>query len=110
MKDIVNVALYVDNNLMIGDKTAIDDAILALKNKGLVLKVVEGLQDYLSCKIKFSEKKKHAWLGQPHLIKNSKSKFEKLIKYVGRLREGLGRRSTNLPIRRRYASVFGEAF
>ena len=81
MKGIVYVALYIDNNLMIGDKTAIIDA-MALKNKGLVLKVVEGLQDYLSCEIKFSENKKHAWLHQPHLIKNLKSKFEKLIEDV----------------------------
>ena len=82
MKAIVYVALYVDNNLMIGDKAAIDDAIMALKNKGLVLKVVEGLQYYLYCEIKFSENKKCTWLGQPHLIKNLKSKFEKLIKDV----------------------------
>ena len=57
MRGIVYVALYVDNNLMIGGKAAID-AILALKNKGLVLKVMEGLQDYLSCKIKISGDKK----------------------------------------------------
>ena len=43
-KGIVYVALYVDNNLMIGDKATIDDAIIAFKNKGLVLKVMEGLQ------------------------------------------------------------------
>ena len=67
---------------MIGDKTMIDDAILVLKNKELVLKVMEGLQDYLSCEIKFSENKKHAWLGQRHLIKNLKSKVEKLIEDV----------------------------
>ena len=47
MKGIVYVALYVDNNLMIGNKAVINDPILALKNKGLVLKVVEGLQDYM---------------------------------------------------------------
>ena len=81
-KGIVYVALYVDDNLMIGNKAAIDDAILALKSKGLVLKVVEGIQDYLSCKIKISEDKKRAWLGQPHLIKNLKSKFKKLINDV----------------------------
>ena len=68
MKGIIYVALYVDDNLMIGDSAMIDDAILALKNKGLVLKTVEGLQDYLSCKIKISKDKKCAWLGQRHLI------------------------------------------
>ena len=58
VKGIVYVAMYVDNNLMNGNMATIDDAIKALKNKGLVLKVVEGLQDYLSCKIKFSEGKR----------------------------------------------------
>ena len=44
---IVYVALYVDDDLLIGDEEAIDDAIAALKNE-LVLKIIEGLQDYLS--------------------------------------------------------------
>ena len=61
-KGIVYVALYVGNNLMVGDIAAIDKAIEALKNKGLVLKVVEGL-DYLSYEIKFSNDKNQAWLG-----------------------------------------------
>ena len=81
-KPILYVALYIDDNLMIGNSATIDDAILALKNKGLVLKIMEGLQDYLSYKIKISDDKKHAWLGQPHLIKNLKSKFGKLINKV----------------------------
>ena len=50
---IVHVALYVEDNLMVGHIAAINDAIEALKSKGLVLKIVEGQQDYLSCKIKF---------------------------------------------------------
>ena len=53
MKGIVYLALYLDDNLMIGDFATIDDAIKVLKSKELVLKIVEGLQDYLSCKIKF---------------------------------------------------------
>ena len=81
-KGIVYVALYVDDNLMTGNNATIDDTILALKNKWLVLKIVEGLQDYLSCKIKISSMKKRAWLGQPNLIKNLKSKFGNLINKV----------------------------
>ena len=46
---------------MIGDIATINDAIEALKSKGLVLKIMEGMQDYLSCKIKFSKDKKRAW-------------------------------------------------
>ena len=75
MKWIVYIALYVNDNLMFGDIAAIDDAIVALTSKGLVLMIMEGLQDYLSCKIKISNDKKHAWLEQPHLIKNLESKF-----------------------------------
>ena len=51
-KGKVYIALYVDNNLMIGNMATLDNAIDALKNKGLILKIVEGLQDYLSCKNK----------------------------------------------------------
>ena len=79
---IVYVALYVDDNLMVGDIVAIDNAIEALKNKGLVLKIMDGLQDYLSCKIKISDGKKCAWLGQPNLIKNLESKFGGLVNKV----------------------------
>ena len=56
---------------MVGNIAAIDDAIEELKSKGLSLKIMEGLQDYLSCKIEFSNDRKCAWLGQPHLIKNT---------------------------------------
>ena len=59
-KGIVHVALYVNDNLMIGDISAIDNAIEAFKNKVLVLKNDKGLQDYLSCKIKFFVDKKRA--------------------------------------------------
>ena len=67
---------------MVGDIATIDDAIEALKSKGLALKIVEGLQYYLSCNIKFSNDKKHAWLGQPHLIKNLENKFGGLVNHI----------------------------
>ena len=57
--------LYLDDNLILGGMVAIDDAISALKSKGL--------QDCFSCKIKFSNDKKRAWIGQPHLMKIWKS-------------------------------------
>ena len=47
-KGIVYIALCIDINFMKGDIAAIDDAIEASKNKGLGLKIMEGLQDYLS--------------------------------------------------------------
>ena len=82
VKGIVYIALYIDNNVMVRYIATIDDAIEALENKGLVLKVMEGLQDYVSCKIKFSDDKKQAWLGQPHLIKNMEKKFGRLVQNV----------------------------
>ena len=54
-KSIVYIALYVDDNLMIGDMVAIDNTIAALKSKGLVLKIVQGLHDCLFCEIKISD-------------------------------------------------------
>ena len=74
-KGIVYIALYIDDNLLVVDIKAIDDAIIAFKNNGLVLKVVERLQDYLPCEIQFSTEKKGAWLGQSHLIKNIEKKL-----------------------------------
>ena len=47
-----------------------------------MLKIVEGLQDYLSWEIKFSDNKKCAWLGQPHLIKNQENKFGGLVNHI----------------------------
>ena len=74
-KGIVYIALCIDDNVMISDIVAIDDAIEALKSKGPVLKVVKGLKDYLSYEIKISDDKKRAWIEQPHLIKNVEKEF-----------------------------------
>ena len=67
---------------MVGDIAAINNATSALKNNWLVLKIIEGLQDNLSCKIKFSSDKKRACLGQPHLIKYLEKKFHKQVHNV----------------------------
>ena len=75
MKVIVYVALYIDDNL---DRWR----NFGVKKQRAVLKVVEGLQGYLSCEIKFSENKKRAWLAQSHLIENLKNKFKNLIEDV----------------------------
>ena len=57
-KGNVYVASYLDDLLMIGDIKAIKEAMTALKDKWLVLKIMEGLQDYLSCRVKFSKDKR----------------------------------------------------
>ena len=77
---IVIVALYVDDNLMIGHEKAIEEMIVQLEENGLKLKVENDFSDYLSCEIKFSENKKQAWLGQPHLIANLERKFGEQVK------------------------------
>ena len=79
-KGTVFLCLYVDDNLLIGDQAAIDDAIKQMKQKGLILKVKDSLKDYLSCEINFSSDKKRGWLGQPHLISNLEKKFKNLVK------------------------------
>ena len=53
-KDTVFVALYLDDNLIVDNIKPIDNAIANLKNNELLLKIMEGLQDYLSQEIKFS--------------------------------------------------------
>ena len=62
-RGIIYVVLYIDKNLMIGDSEIIADAITALKQTRLVLKIVEGLQVYLSYEVKFSTDKMRAFLG-----------------------------------------------
>ena len=50
--------MYVNDNLMVEDVEVIDEAITSLKENFLVLKIVEGVEDYLSCMVKLSGDKK----------------------------------------------------
>ena len=77
---LIYKALYVDDNLLIRDKKTIDHTIKAHKKAGLVLKVYDSLEDYLSCEIKFTNNSQSAWLGQPHLIGKLKNKFGDKVK------------------------------
>ena len=88
-KGTVYVAMYVDETLMLGNVDAINDAIAALKEIGQVLKIVEGLQDYLSREKILTEKKK-TWIEQPHLIKNLAKSLGIMLKLftVTKLQEG----------------------
>ena len=74
-KGTVFIAIYVDDNLLVGDAEAIQKTIKDLKVNGLVLKIEDDLKDYLSCEVKILKDKKRAWLGQPHLIKNLEENF-----------------------------------
>ena len=64
---------------MEGNMAAINGAIEALKNKGLVLKIVNGLQDSLSCKIKFSKDKKEGLVRTAPSNENMEKKFGELV-------------------------------
>jgi len=72
---LIYVAVYVDDNILIGTDRAIEDTVKRLKAKGLVLKETDNLDDYLSCQIMFSNDGQSAWLGQPHLISKLRKKF-----------------------------------
>ena len=74
-KGLIYVAVYVDDNFLIGTNEAIEDTIASLRAKGLVLKETDNLDDYLSCQILFSNDGQSAWLGQPHLISKLQKKF-----------------------------------
>ena len=56
----VYIALYVDDNSMWGNPGAIVEAIKALQKHELLLKVMEGLQEYLSCEVEFSTDERRA--------------------------------------------------
>ena len=71
------MAIYVDDNLIVGHPDAVEDTIEQLKKNGFVVKVEDDLRDYLSCEIRFNSDRTKAWLGQPHLLANLERKFGK---------------------------------
>ena len=76
----VFIAIYVDDNLIVGKEASVDKVIKELEENGLVLKVETSLHDYLSCDVNFSQDRKQAWLGQPHLISNLERTFGEEVK------------------------------
>ena len=69
------VALYINVNLMVRSPKAIYVAIETVQKHELVLKIVEGPQDDLSCKVKFSTDKKHLFRMTPPCW-NYRKKFD----------------------------------
>ena len=60
MKQTVHVTLYVNDNLIIGDSVAIDQAVEQLEENWLVLKVANSLQDICPAKSCFKKtRRKH---------------------------------------------------
>ncbi len=78
-KGLVFIAIYKDDNLLVGNEEAIDEVIKLLQREGFSLKIEDSLEDYLSCNVLFSKSGKEAWLGQPHLIANLNRKIGNLI-------------------------------
>lgn len=76
---MVYLCMYVDDILCVGTPEAIQMAITDIR-EDFELTVDGTLTDYLGCEINFSSDGKAAWLGQPHLMKNLKSKFEGFVK------------------------------
>ena len=72
---IVMVAVYVDDCLVVGSESGIDDMINCLKNCDFGLKVEDNLTDYLSCKININQDTKTTFVMQPHLINSLIEKF-----------------------------------
>jgi hypothetical protein len=73
---IVIIAIFVDDCLIIGDDTNINDDIDELKKYDFGLKIENHLTDYLSCQIIANFETKTLFIMQPHLIENLE--FEQL--------------------------------
>ena len=74
------VGTYVDDNMIIGDASGVDNLINNIKKSGLKLTIEESLEDYLSCEIVFSEMHDREWIGQPHLIQRLIERFGDKVK------------------------------
>ena len=73
----VLLSIYVDDVCLIGDKTAIDEAIKEIEKEFDIRK--EGpLQDYLGCIIEFGDDE--ATIYQPHILKKLREKFHDITK------------------------------
>ena len=69
------IAIYVNDCLMIGTDSNINDVIEKLKNYDFGLKVEHNLTDYLSSKIFVNCENRATRIMQLHLIKNLQEKI-----------------------------------
>jgi Reverse transcriptase (RNA-dependent DNA polymerase) len=72
---IVIIVIYVDDCLISGDDSDINEVIEELKGYNFDLKFEDHLTDYLSCQIITNVDNKTLFIMQPHLIKNLETKF-----------------------------------
>jgi hypothetical protein len=66
---------YVDNNLTIGKRSAIDAFLKEFKESEFTFTLEEGLSDYLSCDIQMDRASLTGWIGQPHMVKKIEKTF-----------------------------------
>ena len=74
-KGIVIVLTYVDDNLCVGHRAALEDVTKEIVKHGLQITVENELTDYLSCEIKLNEDRTKGWIGQPHMITKIEKTF-----------------------------------
>jgi len=82
---IAYTATYVDDCYCVGTQKALDKMTELLQQQTTNVEpfnitVADGTSDYLSCEVLFSNDRKRAWLGQPHLIKNLRKHFWDSVK------------------------------
>jgi len=73
------ILMYVDDNLIVGSRKAIDKATKEIKDIFSVT-VSPIATEYLGCEINVAEKYSCGWIGQPDLYKNLEKKFDNMIK------------------------------
>jgi len=73
------ILMYVDDNLIVGSRKAIDKATKEIKAIFSVM-VSPIATVYLGCEINVAENYSCEWIGQPDLYKNSEKKFGNMLK------------------------------
>ena len=73
---LIIVSIYVDDNFCVGHKKALMEFVVELREHGLIIKVAEGLTDYLSYKIVISKDGKRHGLASHTSFKSWKRSFE----------------------------------
>jgi hypothetical protein len=112
------ILCYVDDNLVIGKRKAIDKLFKQLDESILTYTVEDKLVDYLSCEIQLNEDRTEAWMGQPHMVKKIVKTFgeevAKLPKYstpgtpgYGVVRPSEGEEIQDQEVQSRYRSGVG---
>jgi len=73
------ILMYVDDNLIVGSRKAIDKARKEIKEV-LSVKVSPVATEYLGCEINVAENYSCGWIGQSDLYKNLGKKFGNILK------------------------------